>query len=249
MIKGDSYKFICYLDDLNAKGTALALYGYAFRFFSQISRVTDFKILADYVELMQTKTLSFNEVFAPEISRFADETLMDQVKLGICFENYMKGILLEKKHIVHNIKKVKRSEENKQLVNLKKEQNKRPICIKEYKPLDEFEYDEISKQNTLKYLSNNTLSYSTLLEKSNYQKLIQIDPKIIAILKKNRDRRNSLHFLKSTVTLFGKDTVDDWKLLIDYVNDHIVEAYNKLSEELDFPKNNKIAIITTANNG
>ncbi|MFC1552663.1 hypothetical protein ACFL6P_08905, partial [Candidatus Latescibacterota bacterium] len=129
MIKCDSYKFICYLDELNAKWTALRLYGSAFKIFSQISRVTDYKILADFVELMQTKTLTPDEVFSPEKSRINEETLMDQVKLGICFENYMKGILLEKKYLVHQIKAVASSSRYNELRILQNNQRKRNIPI------------------------------------------------------------------------------------------------------------------------
>ena|GEM_PF-3196390 len=251
MIKGDTYKFIYYLDDSNAKWTALRIYGIAFRFFSQISRVTDFKILAEFVELMQTKTLTADEAFAPEISRISEETLMDQVKLGICFENYMKGILLEKKYLVHHIKPVTTSSRFNELKNLQEKQitHKTPIEVKEYRLFDDFEYDEISKLNTLKNLSEKTLNYSLLLENPNYQNLIQINPELIVILKRNRDRRNTLHFLRGLMTFYGKDTVDEWKLLIHYVNDLIVAAHNKLIEELDYPENKKLTMITTANNG
>ena len=238
MIQGDTYKFICYLNAINTKGTALGLYTTSCKFFKEIVRVADFKVLKDFVDLAQAKVLSPEETFAPGISRLTDEALMDQVKLGICFENYLKGALLEKGYLVHEIKAHSTSNFKAELKEMRKEQLhlQKPIKIIDYLQFDEYDYEESSKQNTLKSLSQKTLNYSLLLETSEYQDIIQLEPEVREALSQNRKMRNTLHFLGSSGSSYGQSTLKEWELLIRYVNNYIISAHNRLIDDLGFPK-------------
>ncbi|MBL4704283.1 MAG: hypothetical protein JKY54_07165 [Flavobacteriales bacterium] len=103
MIQGDTYKFLCYKDSNSSKWFALMLYHSAIMFFKKIKRVSNFDSLKEHSEQVLAAR-SIEELTSINTPLESEEAFMDEIKLGICFENYMKGILVENGYLVHRIK-------------------------------------------------------------------------------------------------------------------------------------------------
>lgn len=249
MIKGDTFKFLYYKDETNAKWFALMLYGVAIRSFKKIYRVKDFKSLKEHVELAQQRQLTDEEMFSDFIINLTTEAIIDYVKLGICFENYAKGVLIEKGYLINKIDVKIHTPYLKELKEIKRKQDKEfcPIKAEDYLKYDSYSYDEEIHQNTLKNLSEKTLDYSVLLEKIEYKKILNISNATLLILNAYRKKRNSIHFLTSMVGSYDSQIISEWTSLISFVNENIIERHNQLIDELGYSINRKIDKIEGVN--
>jgi hypothetical protein len=238
MTESNEYKFIFYLNRLNKNSCALGMHNMAYAFFNKIYCVTNYQILNKIIADLQ-KTRNSNPSLLNKLHDFSNESLLDVVKAGICFENFLKGQLMKKGYLIHEIKTPNESSPNYvKLSALKKKQKKEPITIDEYKIVDNFEFDRELKLNTLKGLSEKTINYSLLINNKKYQKILNTDPHILSILERFRFERNTLHMLQSSS--WGAEIIYDWERLIKFVNDNIVVEHDKLIINLNYPHSRKI---------
>ena len=119
------------------------------------------------------------------------------------------------------------------------QQKKLPVRISEYLQYDEYCFDEDVKQNPLRSLSSNTLSYMHLLEPE-YQKKTAMEGSIINLLIQMNRKRNGLHFFQGSVADFDNTIVAEWKDLIDFVNDKVIEYQHSLVKNLNYSNHRKL---------
>jgi len=122
-----------------------------------------------------------------KILPFIHESIIDQTRIIICFENFMKGQLILNEFLVHQL-----SDRHPKLKQLQK---KRPINI-----------DEVINEKTFKNLSTKpkskfdwteyTLRISTLFSQK-YQEILNLPPGILSFLEEINSKRNKLHFFDS----------------------------------------------------
>ncbi len=213
------------------------LYHSAIMFFKKINRVSNFdKLEENSNQILAAK--SIEELIAINTPLESEEAFMDEVKLGICFENYMKGTLLENGCLIHEINPQKNTSNYGELESLRKQQKGNPIRSSDFLLNESYDYDQHIKQNTLKSLSDRTINYSVMLNKGNYQNIIKTPLDIISILKKYNDQRNNLHFLISYGFSSGPQIIREWQTLISFVNNEMIKSYNTLTQELN-PKSKR----------
>ena len=163
------------------------------------------------------------------ISEFAFESLMDSVKISICFENFIKGLLLANTYIIHKLDK-------SIFPVLYKEQFHRPITLEEIKSIGKWEVnpnviasnEETKKQ--IKGITKFTLGMREILSPA-YIKKLQIDPKIIELCRQYFEYRNTLHYYTKTTFSFGKQDYEEFIQLVDFINNHLVRIQNILVDE------------------
>ena len=214
---------------IHIKSTQFSLYQSSFSFFKLLRRVKKLATLRDLNNKLQ-KSSATNEInhevntlllkhFPPH------DSFLDDVKLIICFENYMKATLLSKGYLIHIITDTRK----RKISALKKSQSKkrRPVKISDYVQLENPTFDSKLAKNTYLTLSDKTINFSHLLN-NNYQKVIDLPAPILKILNEKNQRRNSLHFLTSYSTSLGPSLISETELLIQFINDTLVSDTNKL---------------------
>jgi len=237
----EAYKInpqIIYHNQENAVGCSLNLLSFGYRQFIDTHRyqhIESFKFISENNPNKNDK--SFNLAL-----EFGIHNLMDNLKMIICFENFMKGVLLSNLYVVHNLNKEKFPE-------LYKEQRKRPITIYEVLEKNPWENDnriitdELNLKKVIKGITSNTLNLSTLL-KPKYLEVININPIITEIIRKMNNDRNRLHFYSSESITFSSNSYYDFRVLIDFLNNSIVKVQNEMAEYLNMPNEQKIKHLT-----
>ena len=133
---------ICYLDDLNRDSITFALLASSARYLSKVYRIKKFASLSKKVSLLGRKSI-------PDFHRFTDEALMDDIKIGISLENYMKATLLNAGYLIHVIDGDLAKNQGGQLKTLLNKQKRSPVKITEYMNHQSFHYDQNLKRNFL----------------------------------------------------------------------------------------------------
>lgn len=144
-------------------------------------------------------------------------SLVDDILISNCFENYFKAKLLLKGFIIHEIKKEKNPE-------LYKKQAKEPILASELN----FKSDYTSEE-----LSEKTINFSLLLKNKKYKMHFDICDEIICVLKKITEKRNSLHFQMNSYLTLSKSEINNLEKLITLVNNDFIELNNSLRNKME----------------
>lgn len=158
--------------------------------------------------------------------------VFDVIKIGIVFENFFKAKLLLNDYLIHKIN----HKEKKGLKEIAKEQNARPIDKKEIREIIG-NHERISD-----YLSDNTISYSTILNKKNYYRIFMVDNAVVDFLKGLNKERNKLHLLYSETIVLSKKEVELFEKIIDLVKYDISYLQRTLLEKLDPDSKSKIPL-------
>jgi len=151
------------------------------------------------------------------INDFFFETLTDAIKICIFFENYMKAVLLSKDYLIHKIGRNKGCEE------LEQQQKKRPVTTFEFHSVKNFDicHDQKTVQHTA--LTNQTLTFSTLLSDP-YQQVIGLPDTLKYFLHKLAAERNELHFISSWQFEISDSRLDQLTEAKNFVDD-LVSRY------------------------
>lgn len=146
------------------------------------------------------------------------------------FELHFKSWLLQNDYIVNIIDKVAPFKQ------LRKDQEDRPISKPEFFTVGSFMYDTTKQINILQGLTEHTLFFSTILNKTNYVRALGISSDVIGIAEDYRNLRNQIHLPGDTCEtpnihrLAGSAT----DLMIDFINEKIVDNSNHLIQQNKF---------------
>lgn len=165
------------------------------------------------------------------VSDFALNQLTDCIKITICFENYMKAILLLNGFIIHKL--------DKQIFpKLYQEQFERPISLNEIKAISNWELNEkINSDNEglrfqIKGITKSTIGMKELLS-PNYQNICKMHKEILAICQPYFKYRNNLHlYMDESFSLIETDYLGLTKL-IDFLNPNLVTIQNNLVDKFN----------------
>lgn len=160
---------------------------------------------------------------------FFEESLMDSIKIIICFENYMKAVLIRKGYLVHEIKLKDYGRKFKPLGNI----NRTPIKFTDYKKIERFYYDAGAECYVLRGLKSSTISFNTLLNNSDYQDIIKLPLNIVRLLNSFNQYRNSLHLKSGDSSVYSKSYFAEIKGLIRFVNKKMIAPYNDITLKQD----------------
>lgn len=215
----DHFRIYYRLHNMKAFGATVIVFG-----LEQFKRVNVLKRSAEFKTWLQTNTVE-KHLFDEGVQDLAFEEIIDAVRISICFENYMKGILLTKGFLVNELDK-----NIVEVLALSKEQKTRPIHISELLNVISWEKKE-SKVYTLKGLKRNTLSYSTMFS-ARYQDQISLPADILSILTVFADKRNNLHFYQDSEFQISESVLTRIDTLNTYVDNSIIPEFHRLQTEL-----------------
>lgn len=139
------------------------------------------------------------------------EKLTDYIKIAVAFENYNKAVLIESGYLVHRIQK---GEKTKDLWKL--QENGQPIRISDFRRKCEFVND--SRFRIKYYLEGlkkgfPTISYSQTLT-AEYQKIVNLDARLVFQLKDLNEKRNKLHFFTDFKGAFSVNShIEKWNFI------------------------------------
>lgn len=160
-----------------------------------------------------------------------ESPLLDAIRIVICFENYFKAILLLANYAIHQMNLNVCREKYPQFVTGKRKQllqNSTPVLIQDIKQAEN--RTKVWSMEPFQSLTPQTIGISTLLGQPKYRAVYSkgrdIDNKLIYLLKKLNETRNSLHFLTVEYVASGGLWINDFVFLRDYAQKHI-ENYSE----------------------
>lgn len=171
------------------------------------------------------KNISFTELQPPNFEilfPFINDSLIDNIRIITCFENFMKGILIVNDYVVHKL-----TNKNKLLKNA---QRNRPLKIFEVFTQSSFLNFEQTKPELFETYFQ-TVNFTWMLEPK-YQEVINLPVDIISILVNLNAERNKLHFINRNTYRFGIATIENYSRIIDFANTTIKKRILDLENDL-----------------
>lgn len=145
---------------------------------------------------------------AKTFTPFMWDWLIDEIRICLFFENYMKGELLFQGYVIHQFKDSS-NDTCSRIGQLIKKQQKQPI------PTSELLTHEVRAGE----LNRKTITMELMLRPS-YQKLIRLPSDVLLIVKRMNENRNKLHFASEASGELGEPLIRDLKLLDAFVDLH-----------------------------
>lgn len=170
------------------------------------------------------------EINIEEVTEFTKNSLIDDIKICLCFENYFKALLLMQNFIVHNLV-------SKKLNGLGSDQRHKPMEVGSLNNLW-IERSEITEQgvefksHTIEGIIETTISLSTILNSEEYCKHLGVSEVILRILNLKNKSRNKLHLHVSHSTEFTLDTYEEFLALAHQVSNIFDPVLTKLQDQL-----------------
>ncbi len=162
-----------------------------------------------------------------ELLQNNESSVLDAVRIMICFENYFKAKMLLSGYIIHEIDP--NECENRYPEFYEKNKKKVPILIRDIKQAENLDNWGITPLQTLK---KQTIRMSMLLREPKYRKIYSgqtsDDQRLFYLLRKLNETRNTLHLL-SVEYIVGE--FEGFVFLRDYVTNHIDVLANKMADE------------------
>lgn len=197
---------VIYFAKRNMAGVAMQLINTSIAIFNQCDIIKELSFLTESINK------DFKEIDINKLGRIAFQETIDNVRIVMCFENYMKAVLLSKGYIVHEI--------DRKLITLhpisNKIKNKEPILISEFLNYESF-YSDGNKICKIKGIRKETLQFSVLLNEK-YQSIISLPPSLKIILKKRNEKRNHLHFQNSFRFNISKQVINELIEIKEFVD-------------------------------
>lgn len=166
------------------------------------------------------------------MSDYMFDMIPDWVRIIICFENYMKAVLLKNGFLIHKIDR-----DEKALKTLANNQNKRPIKLKEFNELFNFSVEIESRLPILEGLKPQTLDFNVLLRKK-YQDEINLPTDILESISKINTKRNTLHFYHEVSNSYDKHFFKELRDMEKFVLGDMKQLYFQLQAELNVSQRN-----------
>lgn len=221
----------CYRNEKNRKRVAWELLRASYKTFysSKLIRKLD-ELIKVYSAFKPNNTKSVSRLF--KVLDQIETPLTDDVKISISFENYLKSELLLRGFVIHIID---RKALGKKFKTYAKKQGKHPITISAIKKAEGVFRKRKTNYN-FHSLTKKTINYSTLLNNPNYKDRIKLPPELCRILNNIRERRNSLHYLINYSSVYNSKVLTDYQYLKSIIDNRLVNQYNRLLKNLDFPE-------------
>jgi hypothetical protein len=213
------HPFECYLEDGRRKLFACNLLTFGSSVFK---RATVVKKLDLVIAMHQSGEAKNANAVKARLEDVLLDSLVDNIRISVCFENYFKAKLLLNDIVIHSIDHVKDK-------ILAKGQRARPIEVKEI--ISKRTVAEVPILNNL--LRDQTINYSTILDMPGYVKLLNMPPDTLEFLRQKNMQRNKLHLHISEVFMFGDKIIQQYQELITIVDRDIALLQNTLIDELD----------------
>ena len=217
---------VVYFAQMNQEGIAMNLFRFGYRQFALatiIKRVDEIKPICE--ELTTKGTVDHNLILD-----FAFDQLIDSVRIALCFENFMKGVLLLKGYVIHKL-------DNKIFKDLSKEQYERPIHYSEIRALKNWEINPKIKTDNESFklqilgISKLTIGMKDLCTPG-YTSVMGIDKDIIDLVVRYSQYRNNLHYYLGETFTIGPSTYSELIKIIDFVNKNVVVFHNDIVTKL-----------------
>jgi hypothetical protein len=225
--KPSDYKiFQAYTDKWVREYFALNMIGFSYSYFLKTTRILEYSKLNDLYSSGRLNDRKFIEQFLLDNRTLILDSLIDDIKISIAFENYLKAKLLLNGFFVHNVNKDRNETQYKN-------QKKRPIESNTLNITEEFECPE---------LLNRTLDYGFLLDKPKYTPYYNLDSEIINYLKEINNRRNNLHFSTNITFRVNQQEFDKLTKLKNLVECEIAILANELKDSLGAKNSSKLPV-------
>jgi hypothetical protein len=223
-----------YIEPIRRKFIACSLLTFAFKQFSDATIINELEKIINFYRNNEQDYILKN--FPVTFKNVLFDSLIDSIKIGICFENYFKAKLLLNGFIIHKIKV------NNKLLNAQKE---RPVSVNEITELTSAEAIPILANN----LQQTTINYSWLLEKSDYYRHFDVDSALIDFLKQLNNKRNELHLMLGERVTLSRAIVSNYRMLNSKVKVDVPILQNTLLTEVAPQSKTKLPVdLTTLDN-
>ncbi len=222
-----------YYDPKNGLATAHNLIVFGLRQILQVKHMKDIEELKSI--LLKDGKLIEPPKF-PDINRlgkFIFEGLIDSIRISICFENYMKALMLSNGYVIHVLS------QKKDYKDLYENQKDEPILVNELLKSDEFELDQKKEYHTHPAITKYTIGFRTLI-KDKYREIHKIPDEIINIVTNFYDRRNNIHLYFKETFQYGEKTIKELCDLYNFATGSMIKNNNKLVDILKGPDSQKI---------
>jgi hypothetical protein len=216
----DFHPFECYLEEGRRKLFASNLLTFGC---SSVFRRASVIRKLDVVVAMHSSGEAKNvEAVKAKLDDVLFDSLVDNIRISVCFENYFKAKLLLNDIVIHSI------DQNKNKI-LAKEQRARPIDVKEI--ISQRTVAEVPILNDL--LKDQTINYSTILDMPGYVRLLNMPPDTLEFLRHKNVQRNKLHLHVGELFKFSDNICQQYQELVTIVERDIALLQSTLVGELD----------------
>ena len=229
-----------YLNQENALACAINMLDFGYQHF-------DNSYINQNLGKLEEISLQLEHGIEPKIDNckfFIINNLIDNIRISICFENFFKAFLLSNLNVIHKLDKVI-------FPLLSKQQYKRPVEINEILKSHEWTINKTISDSTgrnsyqIQGIQQNTINYSTILNKPCYFNTLNINEDIRTILIGINDSRNKLHLQISQSILFTKESYENHVKLKEFLDKNINSTRTKMMDVLKIPKDKRKLTITT----
>lgn len=215
----DFHVFESYLEEGRRKVFACNLLTFAYGIFNRAEVIKKLDLIASMHQSGEAKDPK------KAIEKFSEamlDSLMDSIRIGVCFENYFKARLLLSDILIHSI------DHNKNRT-LARAQRARPIEVSEV----------ISQRTTaeipilIELLKEQTINYSTILDIPEYTKLLSVPTDTLKFLQEKNIQRNKLHLHLGEAFLLSDFIIAQYKALRTMINRDLAILQNELLDKTD----------------
>lgn len=228
---------LIYIDVRNAMGLSMGLMTFGYKQFVSTKRF-------EKLETIKKLSEEFNPNKPPDfnlISDLAFETLLDSIKITICFENFIKALLIPNGLVIHKLDK-------SIFTTLSKKQFTEPVSVKEvllvkdWETMPNIDLPQVWMKKQIKGIGKNTIGMKEMLSEG-YLKPLGIPDKIIKLCTPYFQYRNNLHLYSGEFLSFTKSDYKDFVEIIEFINRDLVRIQNIIVDELKKGEQYKLPII------
>lgn len=228
---------VIYFDQRNSLGVAMNLLSFGYLQIRRINLITEFVDLKALVESGKNGAMPNFDLAA----KFSIDQLMNAIRITICFENFMKGLLLLNGYMINRLRR-------KVFKELADNQYQEPIPIstalngRKWEPNNEIVTSDPNLKLQITGILKTTIGMKEL-KQPKYQAVFKIDEKVLEICEPYFEYRNNLHLYLGEQFSFSESTTEDIRILVKFINDHVVRIHNLIINEIDKGEEYKLSPI------
>lgn len=227
---------LIYKNFLYSNHLALELLSFGHKHFREMERLKKISVLKELCYEFKNNPNSIPD--SKKSIEIGFHSLIDSIRLTICFENYFKSYLLVRGYLVHRLNRDKHKQ-------LRIKQEKEPIKLSEHKEdLNWFYNEKLKTENDeLKHqldgISKNTIGMKELL-KPKYLEALEMDLELLKLCKPFFSYRDNVHLHFKEVLEIGGEDFNDFVKIIKFVNKNVVGLQHNLIDGLKIKQSKKM---------
>jgi len=216
---------ICYYHPNNAYGVAMNLLNFGYG---------QFRTTYLYKNKETLKQLSAIADIAPpdinQLTGFTLNNLIDSIKIHICLENFLKGVFLIQRIVVHSIDKNIHKD-------LHEKQREMPVHIDELLDCTNWEdntnlpFPDLKFRMQIKGIGKKTVG-TNILMKEKYLESIGFNSSTASLFHPYLEYRNNLHYYTEESFTLTSKSYNNLERIINFVNSNVVDLQNKIVDIL-----------------